>query len=156
MTVECDILVPAALETQSTSLNAPEIKARMIVEGADAPITPEADLILSERGVVVVPDILANAGAAIVGYFEWVQNLENQQWSEGEIQTRLRHKIRKATDQVLGTRARLIDNFPRYRDQWQRAVPDWPEIPPVNLRTSALVSAVDRCHRAALLRGVWP
>jgi glutamate dehydrogenase (NAD(P)+) len=156
MTVECDILVPAALETQITSLNAPEIKARMIVEGADAPITPEADLILSERGVVVVPDILANAGAAIVGYFEWVQNLENQQWSEGEIQTRLRHKIRKATDQVLGTRARLIDNFPRYRDQWQRAVPDWPEIPPVNLRTSALVSAVDRCHRAALLRGVWP
>jgi glutamate dehydrogenase (NAD(P)+) len=154
--IDCDILVPAALETQITSQNAPEVKARLIVEGADAPTTPEADLILAERGVTLVPDILANAGSVVVGYFEWVQNLENQQWTEDDVVERLQRKMRRAVEHVLLTRARLIENLPNYRKRWQSVMPDWPEIPPIDLRTAALVIAVDRCHRAALLRGVWP
>jgi glutamate dehydrogenase (NAD(P)+) len=154
--VECDILVPAGLESQITSLNAADVKARLVVEGANGPTTPEADLILLERGVTLVPDILANAGGVVVSYFEWVQNLENQQWSESEVIERLRQKMRRATEQVITTRSRLVDALPQYWERWHAVAPDWPEIPPVDLRTAALVVAVDRCRRAALMRGVWP
>jgi glutamate dehydrogenase (NAD(P)+) len=137
--VECDILVPAALESQITSQNAADVKARLVVEGANGPVTPEADLVLAERG-----------------YFEWVQNLENQQWSKSEVIDRLRRKLRRATEEVMTTRSTLVDALPEYRERWHEVAPHWPEIPPVDLRTAALVVAVGRCRRTGLLRGVWP
>ena len=87
--MECDILVPAALENQITEQNAPRLKCRIIAEGANGPTTPEADDILFDRGILVVPDILANAGGVTVSYFEWVQNLQNLLWSEEEVSDRL-------------------------------------------------------------------
>ena len=74
--MECDILVPCALEGQITAQNAPKLKCRLVVEGTNGPTTPEADVILADRGIFIVPDILANAGGVTVSYFEWVQNLQ--------------------------------------------------------------------------------
>lgn len=86
---ECDILIPAALENQITSKNAERIKAKLILEGANGPVTPEADEVLHQRGTMVVPDIIANAGGVIVSYFEWVQNMQNYYWTKAEVNDRL-------------------------------------------------------------------
>ena len=94
--LECDILVPAALENQITESNAANVKAKIIVEGANGPCTPKAHEILHERGVFVVPDILANAGGVLVSYFEWVQNLHQEHWSEEEVNKKLEEKMKEA------------------------------------------------------------
>ena len=98
--LDVDILVPAALENVITEKNAGQIKAKLIVELANGPITPEADTKLEKRGVVVIPDILANAGGVIVSYFEWVQNLQNYYWSERENIGKLKTIIEKSFDEV--------------------------------------------------------
>ena len=109
--VDCDILVPAALENQITLENVGRVKAALVVEAANGPTTPGADRILSERGIVVVPDILANAGGVVVSYFEWVQNLDNEQWDAHVVQERLQAKMQRAAEGVVSTyhhlRARL-------------------------------------------------
>ena len=94
--VDCDILIPAALEQQITSDNAHLIRARMVIEGANGPTTPEADDILHERGILVVPDVIANAGGVTVSYFEWVQDFSSFFWSEDEINARLVRIMREA------------------------------------------------------------
>ena len=99
--LECDILVPAALENQVTESNAANVKAKIIVEGANGPCTPKAHEILHERGVFVVPDILANAGGVLVSYFEWVQNLHQEQWSEEEVNKKLEEKMEEAFRDVI-------------------------------------------------------
>ena len=134
LALECDVLVPAALEGQITGANAGAVRAGMIVEGANGPTTPEADAILAEKGVLVVPDILANAGGVIVSYFEWVQGLQFLFWSEPEINSRLEALMRKAFTEV-----------------WQMA-----EEKEVSLRMSALMLAVQRVHDATLIRGIYP
>ncbi len=107
--LECDILVPAAIENQLTAGNAPDLRCRMIVEGANGPTTTEADAILSDRGIFLVPDILANAGGVIVSYFEWVQNLQELFWTKDEITERLNSILSRALGEVLaiGDRERV-------------------------------------------------
>ncbi|MGQ9550932.1 MAG: Glu/Leu/Phe/Val family dehydrogenase [Candidatus Bathycorpusculaceae bacterium] len=99
--LECDILVPAALENQITGANAANIKAKIVAEGANGPVTPEADEILYKKGVFVIPDILANSGGVIVSYFEQVQNQMNYYWTEDEVRTKLKDAITKAFNDVL-------------------------------------------------------
>lgn len=93
MLLEVDLLLPCAVEGVITGLNAPDISARIIVEGANGPTTPEADVILNDRGIVVIPDILANAGGVVVSYFEWVQGNQAYWWTEDEVNTRLRRHM---------------------------------------------------------------
>jgi glutamate dehydrogenase (NAD(P)+) len=154
--VPCDVLIPAALETQITVANAARIQARVIVEAANGPTTPDADDILHQRGVTVVPDILSAAGGVVVSYFEWVQNQANEQWSEAEVNDRLRSKMLLATDATVTTRAAILDRLAEYQEAWSRAGPDEPALPPPTLRTAAHVVAVQRCRRAMEQRGVWP
>ena len=130
----CDILVPAAMEGQITADNAPRIKARILVEGANGPVTPEADEILGDRKVFVVPDILANAGGVIVSYFEWVQDLQSFFWSEEEINERLeRIMVRSFRDVLAVSQEKKVE-----------------------MRTGALVRAVGRVADALLTRGIYP
>jgi len=132
--VPCDILVPAALETQITSLNAHRIQARLIVEGANGPTTPQADDILAERNILVVPDVIANAGGVTVSYFEWVQDFSSFFWNEEEINARLTQTMQAAFASV-----------------WQVA-----EDKRVSLRTAAFIVGCARILQARALRGLYP
>jgi len=130
----CDVLVPPALENQVTAKNALRVKARLIVEAANGPTTPEADRILNDRGVMIVPDILANAGGVTVSYFEWVQDLQRFFWSEHEIDNRLESIMTRAYRAV-------------------RAKTDEQE---TNMRMGAYLLAVARVAEATEIRGVYP
>lgn len=132
--VDCDVLVPAAVGGVITAENAGEVRARVILEGANGPTTTEADAILADRGVVVVPDILANSGGVTASYFEWVQDLQHYFWSEGEIRGRLHEIMARAFREV----AEVADEHR------------------VDLRTAALIKGVGRVARAKLVRGVFP
>ena len=132
--VPCDILVPAALEQQITAANAPLIQARLVIEGANGPTTPEADDILAERGILVVPDVVANAGGVTVSYFEWVQDFSSFFWSEDEINARLVGLMREAFAAV-----------------WQTA-----DEHRVSLRTATFIIACTRMLQARELRGLYP
>src|SRR5437763_9234392 len=134
LTLPCDVLVPAALENQLTARNASRVKARLIIEAANGPTTPDADRIFNDRGITVVPDILANAGGVTVSYFEWVQGLQRFFWSEREINNRL---------ESIMTRS-------------YRAVCDKAEEQEVKLRMGAYLLAVARVAEATELRGVYP
>jgi glutamate dehydrogenase (NAD(P)+) len=132
--LDCDILVPAAIAAQITGENANRIKAKLIVEGANGPCTPEADSILSDRGVFVVPDILANAGGVIVSYFEWVQDLQNFFWEENEVNHKLT-KIMRNSYTAVETMMRLHKT---------------------DMRTAALIIGVKRVADATVKRGIFP
>jgi glutamate dehydrogenase (NAD(P)+) len=132
--VPCTFLVPAALEGQITAANAERIRARVIVEGANGPTTPEADEILGARGTTIVPDILANSGGVIVSYFEWVQDLQSLFWSEDDINQRLERLMIRS----------VRDVFDVARKQG------------IGLRLAALQRAVDRVAGALMIRGIYP
>jgi len=138
LTLECDILIPAALENQIRQDNAAEVHARFICEAANGPTTPAADHILFERGIPVLPDILANSGGVCVSYFEWVQNNENEQWDVDGVNNKLRTKMERATDTVINKQAEVADKTP------------------VDLRTAALLVAIERVAHVAVERGIWP
>ena len=134
LTVPCDLLVPAAMENQITAHNADQIQTSFIVEGANGPTTPEADAILRESGVVIVPDILANAGGVVVSYFEWVQGREGFFWTANEVRTHLDRFMEVAFNEM-------------YDFSQQRGV---------SLRESAMMLAVQRVADAIALRGIFP
>lgn len=157
--LDCDILIPAALGNQIRSDNAGRIRAKLVVEAANAPTTPQADDILHDRGVVVLPDILVNAGGVTVSYFEWVQNIANEEWELEEVHGRLRKRLRRAVDTVVDC-WREIRGGAGIAIQSEAPEPDAAP-PPVteripDLRTAALVVAVRRVARATLQRGIWP
>ena len=129
-----DILIPAALENPITADTAAQVQARLIAEAATGPTTPEADAILYDRGVFVLPDIFANAGGVTVSYFEWVQALQAFPWTEHQVNERLRQIMDKAFDAVYRTATTYS----------------------VHLRTAALVRAIDRVAEFTRLRGIYP
>jgi len=134
LTIDCDILVPAALENQIDEDNADKIKAKLIAEAANGPTTPEADKILEGKDVFVIPDILANAGGVTVSYFEWVQGLQAYFWTEREVNLKLRDIIQKAFDNV-------------YHIKEERKV---------TMRKAAYILAVGRVAEATRVRGLYP
>lgn len=132
--LECDILIPAALGNQITKKNAGNLKCKLVVEGANGPTTPEADEILFEKNIMVVPDILANAGGVTVSYFEWVQNVQELMWSEHEVFERLEKIMARAFNEVL-----------RIAEEKK-----------VSMRTAAYILGVGRVAKAMQLRGIYP
>jgi len=130
---DCDILVPAALENQITHENAARIRARIVAEGANGPTTPDADRILSDKGVFVIPDILCNSGGVTVSYFEWVQNRMGFYWPEKEVNGRLEHAMVEAFRGVL---SKAIEHK-------------------VNMRVAAFMVAIERVVKVIMLRGVY-
>jgi glutamate dehydrogenase (NAD(P)+) len=131
--LKCDILVPAALEMQITKENAGRLQCRILAEGANGPTTVEADAILQDKGIFVIPDVLANAGGVVVSYFEWVQDLQNFFWTEEEVNQKLRDILIQAFQQVL------------YMSQKEK----------VNMRLAALMIGIERVTRAMLWRGLY-
>jgi glutamate dehydrogenase (NAD(P)+) len=134
LTLPCDILVPAALERQITRDNAGKIQCRILAEGANGPTTPEADAILRERAIFVIPDILCNAGGVTVSYFEWVQDLQNYFWTETQINRRLKQVLIKAFREVYALAHRVQ----------------------VDMRLAALMLGVGRVADGKRVRGLFP
>jgi glutamate dehydrogenase/leucine dehydrogenase len=132
--VDCDILIPAALENQITEQNAGRVKAKIVAEAANGPTTPGADAILYERGVFMIPDILCNAGGVTVSYFEWVQDLNRDHWSETVVNAKLKEIMDRSFGEVLAMS--LLEE--------------------VNMRTAAYLVAVKRVADTTALRGLYP
>ena len=134
LTIDCDVLIPAALESQLTEENAERVRAKVIIEAANGPTTPEADEIFEERGILVVPDILANAGGVTVSYFEWVQDLQAYFWDEDEVN----HKLRTIME---GAYVDVLDLAEEHKS---------------TMRTAATMLGVSRVAEAHLTRGLFP
>jgi glutamate dehydrogenase/leucine dehydrogenase len=132
--VDCDLLAPCALEQVITRENAAQVKARVICEGANGPVTPEADEILEDRGVIVLPDVLANAGGVVVSYFEWVQGLQEYFWKEEEVNERLNDIVTRA-----------------FREAW-----DTHKERGTSLRIASYGIGVRRVAEATVTRGLYP
>ena len=131
--LDVDVLIPAALENQLTADNAPSVRAKIVIEAANGPTTPEAHKMLHDRGVLVVPDILANSGGVTVSYFEWVQDRYGYFWDERDVHERLERKMSEAFDDVVQT-ARTYG---------------------VDLRTTAYIVAIARVGTATQIRGMY-
>ena len=132
--LDCDVLAPCALEQVVTDANAADVKAKLIVEGANGPVTPAADEILESNGALVLPDVLANAGGVVVSYFEWVQGLQEYFWKEDEVNARLNSIVTRAFDET-----------------WQMF-----EDRKTSMRMAAYGLAVQRVAEATITRGLYP
>jgi glutamate dehydrogenase (NAD(P)+) len=132
--LDCDVLAPCALEQVVTEENASRVKAKIVVEGANGPITPAADDILEDKGVLVLPDILANAGGVVVSYFEWVQGLQEYFWKEAEVNAKLNDIITRAFNETWATQERRG----------------------TSMRLAAYGLAVQRVAEATTTRGIYP
>ncbi|MBX3014879.1 MAG: Glu/Leu/Phe/Val dehydrogenase [Caldilineaceae bacterium] len=134
LALEVDVLVPAALEGQLTKENADKVRAKIVAEGANGPTTPEADQILNDKGITVIPDILCNAGGVVVSYFEWVQSLQSFFWDEGEVRRNMEKKLLDNLGAVINVNTRRG----------------------CDLRTAAYTIAIERIVEAVQLRGFYP
>lgn len=143
---DCDILIPAALEGQIRGDNAENVNARLIVEAANGPVTPAADDVLQAKEVIVIPDIVANGGGVIVSYFEWVQNLENQQWDIDKVERNLNKRITRSVD-------RMIDRWEMLRATHTNN--NEVDCPAPTLRDAALVTAIRKLADVILQRDIW-
>ena len=132
--LDCDVLIPAAMENQITMANVDRVKARIVAEAANGPTTPDADTVLHRKGIMVLPDILANAGGVTVSYFEWVQDLQELWWDEDDVNRRLEKIMVKAFEDVHST-AKKYD---------------------VEMRVGAYILAIGRVAHATEVRGIWP
>lgn len=132
--LECDVLAPCALEQVITADNAPRIQARMVCEGANGPTTPDADAVLEDRGILVLPDVLANAGGVVVSYFEWVQGLQEYFWKEYEVNAKLNDIVVRAFEETWSARERFG----------------------TSMRVAAYGIAVQRVAEATTIRGLYP
>ena len=132
--IDCDVLTPCALEQVITAENAPRVRAKMICEGANGPTTPAADEILEDRGILVLPDVLANAGGVVVSYFEWVQGLQEYFWKEYEVNAKLNDIVVRAFEETWSTRERFS----------------------TSMRMAAYGLAVQRVAEATTIRGLYP
>lgn len=147
--LDCDVLIPAALGDQIRRDNAADVNATLVVEAANRPITPAADDILAQKGVLVLPDILANAGGVTVSYLEWVQNTENQDWSLERVNSALRRKMFNAVDSVVQCWREFVAHESEEEDSDTNETSR-------DLRTAALVLAIRRVAKITLIRGIWP
>lgn len=134
LTMKCDILIPAALENVITLNNADQLKAKIVAEAANGPTTPHADEVLARKGILLLPDILANAGGVTVSYFEWVQDLQSFFWSEAEVNAKLESVVKRAFSEVHETMRKHH----------------------VHMRTAAYILAVGRVADATVVRGLFP
>jgi glutamate dehydrogenase (NAD(P)+) len=134
LVIDCDVLAPCALEQVVTGENADRVKANIVCEGANGPVTPEADQILEDKGVLVLPDVLANAGGVVVSYFEWVQGLQEYFWKESEVNAKLNDIVTRAFAET-------------WRNHEERSLP---------MRQAAYVIAVGRVAEATTTRGLYP
>ena len=132
--IDCDVLAPCALEQVITADNAARVRARMVCEGANGPTTPAADEILEDRGILVLPDVLANAGGVVVSYFEWVQGLQEYFWKEYEVNAKLNDIVVRAFEETWSTRDRFA----------------------TSMRMAAYGLAVQRVAEATTIRGLYP
>jgi glutamate dehydrogenase/leucine dehydrogenase len=134
LTMKCDILVPAALESVITLANAEQIKARIVAEAANGPTTPHADEVLARKGITLLPDILANAGGVTASYFEWVQNMQSLLWTEADVNAKLEVVMKRAFTEVYEASRKNR----------------------THMRTGAYILAVGRVADATLVRGLFP
>jgi glutamate dehydrogenase (NAD(P)+) len=134
LTLDVDILAPCALEQVVTARNAEQVKASIICEGANGPVTPDADAILEDKGVLILPDVLANAGGVVVSYFEWVQGLQEYFWKEAEVNAKLNDIVSRA-----------------FEETWRAA-----EARGISMRMAAYGLAVQRVAEATITRGIYP
>ncbi len=134
LALDCDVLIPAAIEGQINKHNVNDIKAKIIVEGANGPITPEADMVLYDRDVLLIPDILANSGGVVISYFEWVQDLQFYFWNEREIQQRLKEMMVNIFNSILSLSGEKK----------------------IDLRTASWMLGVSRISEAHKARGLYP
>jgi glutamate dehydrogenase (NAD(P)+) len=152
LALECDVLIPAALEFQIRAENVDKVKTKIIAEAANGPTTPRADQALFARGIPVLPDILANSGGVTVSYYEWVQNIQNEKWTEAEVNGKLKAKMEQAADAVIDKQKTINDQVKTgtLKDRNNTS------LQPVDLRTAAYILAIDRVATVALERGIWP
>jgi glutamate dehydrogenase (NAD(P)+) len=144
---DCDILIPAALECQIRADNADKVKAKLIVEAANGPLTTAADEILQAKNILVLPDIVANSGGVVVSYFEWVQNLDNKQWELGKVEFLLKQRMVRAVDDT-------VDVWTDLKTKHENGFNEKQSGP--TLRDAALTLAIKRLATVILQRDIWP